>query len=106
MNSTYQWPLESVIDSVLGGIWAPQCAGISRTAARIINTYSGNLHATVVETAYLDHTLNIIAFERGGERFSMILLVRWAQINDLLSLRPLIGAVHQACRLFVRRYVI
>jgi len=65
-------PLESVIDSVLGGIWAPQCAGISRTAARIINTYSGNLHATVVETAYLDHTLNIIAFERGGERFAVV----------------------------------
>jgi len=64
-------PLDSVIDSVLDGIWAPQCAGISRTAARIINTYSADLHATVVETAYLDHTLNIISFEDGGQRFAV-----------------------------------
>jgi hypothetical protein len=65
-------PLENVIDSLLGGIWAPQCAGISRTAARIINTYSTDLHATVVETAYLDHTLNIVAFEKGGQRFAVV----------------------------------
>jgi len=63
--------IESVLDYVQVGIWAPQCAGISRTAARIINAYSADLHATVVETAYLDHTLNIISFEEDGQRFAI-----------------------------------
>lgn len=65
-------PLNMVLDSIIGGVWAPQCAGISRTAARVIGAYSADLHAMVVETEYLDHTLNIISFEEEGHRYAVV----------------------------------
>jgi hypothetical protein len=64
-------PLQQVIDSILAGVWAPQCAGISKTAARIVNTHSQNLRCMSVETNYPEHTLNILSFESDGRTFAM-----------------------------------
>jgi len=64
-------PLEQVTDSLVSGGWAPQCAGISKTASRMINANSTAINAITVETDYMNHTLNILTFTENGKQFAI-----------------------------------
>lgn len=81
-------PLEDVIDSIVGGIWAPQCQGISTTAARIINTYSQEIESHVLETTYLDHALNVLYFKEDEKQY---VIVADFQNGFLFPVQPVSG---------------